>query len=125
MKWLFTFFIVFILIFSIVSAQTRKPNKISSEIRLSRNKPSVYISYERTGKREPLYESESSEGIWLRLHNNTRWTIIFPSSGAPETHGDIGIFYILETVSELPKEVDVIPKGYELGHVYSTFNLRG
>jgi hypothetical protein len=120
------FFIVFlIVVVSVVSAQTRKPNKISTEIRLSKDKPSVYISYERSGKREPLHGSESDEGIWLRLHNNTKWTIIFPTFGPPETHGDVGMFYTLEVVSELPKEVTDIPKGYELRHLYSTFNLRG
>ena len=110
---------------SFVSAQTRKPNKPSMDIRLSKDKPSVYISYERSGKREPLYVGESEEGIWLRLHNNTRWKIIFPAFGPPETHGDVGMFYTLDVISELPDEVVNIPKGYELGHGYSTFELRG
>lgn len=125
MKFVISLFIVFILAISVVSAQTRKPNKFSSEIRLSKNKPSVYISYERSGKREPLEIGESNEGIWLRLHNNTKWTIILPTFGPPESHGDVGMFYTLVVVSELPKEVTDIPKGYELGHVYSTFKLRG
>jgi len=126
MRRLISFFVIFLAATaSFVSAQTRKPNKPSSEIRLSVDKPGVYISYERSGKREPLEVGESSEGIWLRLHNNTKWKIIFPAFGAPETHGDVGMFYTLEVVSQLPDEVVDIPKGYELGHVYSTFELRG
>lgn len=125
MKMLISFLIIsFIATVSFVSAQTRKPNRPSSEVRLSRDKPSVYISYERSGKREPLHASESDEGIWLRLHNNTKWTIKFPVFGATEAHGDVGMFYILEVVSELPDEVVDIPKGEELGHVYSPFELR-
>jgi hypothetical protein len=126
MRRLISFFIIFLAAaVSFVSAQTGKPNKPSSEIRLSRDKPSVYISYERSGKREPLHVSESDEGIWLRLHNNTKWKIIFPAAGVPEPHGDVGMFYTLEVVSELPDEVVDIPKGEELGHVSSTFELRG
>jgi hypothetical protein len=34
------------------------------------------------------------------------------------------MFYTLEVVSELPDEVTVIPKGNELGHVSSPFELR-
>lgn len=126
MKGLIYFFIIFFIVtVSFVSAQTRKPNSPSSDIRLSRDKPSVYISYERSGKRKPLHVSESDEGIWLRLHNNTKWTIKFPVSGSLETHGDVGMFYTLEVVSELPDEVVDIPKGEELGHTYSPFELRG
>ena len=126
MKRLISFFAVFLAVtVSFVSAQTRKPSRSSSEIRLSMDRPSVYISYERSGRREPLREGESNEGIWLRFHNNTKWKIIFPASGALETHGDVGMFYTLEVISELSDEVVDIPKGYELGHVYSTFELGG
>jgi hypothetical protein len=125
MRRLISFFIIVVIVtVSFVSAQTRKPNMPSSEVRLSMDKPSVYISYERSGKREPLHVGESDEGIWLRLHNNTKWKIKFPVSGAPETHGDVGMFYTLEVVSELPDEVVDIPKGDELGHVYSPFEVR-
>jgi len=125
MKRLISFLTIFLIAaVSFVSAQTRRPNRPSPEIRLSRDKPSVYISYEHSAKREPIHTGESDEGIWLRLHNNTKWAIKFPVSGAPEKHGDIGMFYILEVISELPDEVTEIPKGYELGHVYSPFKLR-
>lgn len=125
MKRLISFFIILVIVaVPGVSAQTRRPNKQSSEVRLFKDKPGVYISYERSGKREPLHANESDEGIWLRLHNNTKWKIKFPVSGAPETHGEVGMFYTLEVVSDLPDEVTDIPKGNELGHVYSPFEVR-
>jgi hypothetical protein len=126
MRWLISLFIIFFIVtVSLASAQTRKSGKTSSGVRLSNDKPSVYISYERFGKRKPLLAGESNEGIWLRLHNNTKWKIILPASGVPETHGDLGMFYTLEVVSELPDEIVDIPKGNELGHLYSIIELRG
>lgn len=109
----------------IVSAQSSKPTTSSTKIRVLSDKPSVYVAYERTGKRKPLYESESDEGIWLRLHNNTKWTIIFPAFGVPKLYGDLGMFYFLESVSK-NKAADIsdLPKGYELGHLFSTFRLK-
>ncbi len=121
MKRFLSFFTVFfIVIVVVVSAQTRQPIKHSSEIRLSSDKPSVYISYVRSGKREPLRADESDEGIWLRLHNNTKWTIIFPAFDVPETHGDVGMFYILESVSA---GITDIPKGNEIRGAHSTDEL--
>jgi hypothetical protein len=37
--------------------------------------PSVYIRYERQGKRTPVHSGESQEGVWLRLRNNTSGAI--------------------------------------------------
>jgi hypothetical protein len=46
-------------------------------VSLTNNRPTVYLSFEREGKREPIHPSESNQGIWLRLHNNTKWAINF------------------------------------------------
>jgi hypothetical protein len=119
-KLLSFFTVFFIVAIVVVSAQTRRPIKRSSEIRLSSDKPSVYISYVRSGKREPLRADENDEGVWLRLHNNTKWTIIFPAFDVPETHGQVGMFYVLEPVSA---DITDLPKGNEIRHVYSTEEL--
>jgi hypothetical protein len=47
----------------------------NDDVLLDRNKPSIYLTFERRGQRTPRNPDESSEGIWLRLHNNTRWAI--------------------------------------------------
>lgn len=40
---------------------------------LLKDKPSVYLTYEKSGERKSMIkqENESNQGIWLRLHNNT------------------------------------------------------
>jgi hypothetical protein len=48
---------------------------------LSKDKPGVYLSFERAGERKSLYAGETSQGIWLRLHNNTKWAINFCTPG--------------------------------------------
>jgi hypothetical protein len=46
------------------------------------------------GDREPLRPSESNIGIWLRLHNNTKWSIILDMNGVPsEKYGDAALIY--------------------------------
>ncbi len=47
------------------------------KVSLTNDMPTVYLTFEREGKREPVHVSESNQGIWLRLHNNTKWAINF------------------------------------------------
>lgn len=51
------------------------------KVLLQDDRPTVYLTFEREGKREPIHPSESSQGIWLRLHNNTKWAINFCTLG--------------------------------------------
>jgi hypothetical protein len=48
-----------------------------ADVVLLKGKPTVYITFERAGERKPVYAKESNRGIWLRLYNNTRWSISF------------------------------------------------
>ncbi|HSS22460.1 MAG TPA: hypothetical protein VLL54_20485 [Pyrinomonadaceae bacterium] len=67
---------------------------VSNEIRHEKDKPTVYITFERAGKREPQLNGESDEGIWLRLHNNTRWSIKLDMNDVPSAElGDADLFY--------------------------------
>lgn len=59
------------------SQQQRKQGVSNGTVNLSKDKPTVYITFERAGKRKPLFAGESNQGVWLRLHNNTRWAINF------------------------------------------------
>lgn len=52
-----------------------KKSCLNEDILLDRANPSVYIIFERVGERKPRSANESNDGIWLRLHNNTRWAI--------------------------------------------------
>ena len=84
--------------FSYVHAQRNTTNKATDPVRLIKDKPSVYITFERRGKRKPLESGESKEGIWLRLHNNTRWEISFCAFGVPAAYGEVGMYYEVEEI---------------------------
>lgn len=60
-----------------VPARQQKLDITKADVVVSKDKPTLYISYERAGERRPVYVGESDQGIWLRLHNNTRWAITF------------------------------------------------
>lgn len=61
------------------------------DIRLSKDHPAIYITFERRGKAinpmdsrlaetgETSKSQEKGNHIWLRLHNNCRWAILFPT----------------------------------------------
>lgn len=83
-----------------ISAQRRKIQRAPRDIRISKDKPTVYISFVRFGKLEPLHSGESGERVWLRLHNNTRWMLWLEAGGASEGYGDASLFYEVE---KLPK----------------------
>lgn len=125
-------FVAILLIFSAsadVAAQGRRTTKARPEVRLDKTKPPIFISFESAGVREPLRDGESNQGVWLRLNNNTKWTIIFPAFGVPKLYGDAGMYYEIETtpidkiVGVPSSEAVETPIGYRLSHAYSTYYL--
>lgn len=73
---------------SVVTAPAqRKPLQTKGDVRVSKQHPTVYVTFEKYGKAispweegsnstgEPLKSTESGDDIWLRLHNNTHWAI--------------------------------------------------
>lgn len=77
----------------LVSAQHKVPCGTEAGILLSKDKPTIYITFERVSKVKRLptrlaatdsslepsvaQNHESIQVVWLRLHNNTRWAINF------------------------------------------------
>lgn len=59
------------------STEHKKQATSKADVVISRGKPTVYITFERAGDRMPSHTEESNKGLWLSLHNNTRWTISF------------------------------------------------
>jgi hypothetical protein len=135
-------FSIIVLVSVPLLAQAQVKNKRASKdisVRLVKNKPSVYITFERYGKREPLEPTESSEGIWLRLHNNTRWELSFCAFGVSKEYGEIGMFYDVEempfeesggsqsnSTEKMPpvrKEKVEPPIGYKQGHACTIVRL--
>lgn len=43
--------------------------------RIQQSQPAQFITFERSGLGKPIYEGESAERVWLRLHNNTTCSI--------------------------------------------------
>lgn len=52
-----------------------------ADVLVTKGHPTVYFTFERAGTRKPLDAGESGRGIWLRLHNNTPWSISFCTPG--------------------------------------------
>jgi hypothetical protein len=71
--------------------QQDKNSVPDSDVRISKDKPGIYITFERLGKAinpmdarmaetgESSKSKEKGNDVWLRLHNNTRWAIGFPT----------------------------------------------
>jgi|ERR1043166_3793842 hypothetical protein len=85
--------VIFSIVFTTFAAQHSGLAALQAEDRIKSGLPSVYITLERTGKRKPLEQGESDEGVWLRLHNNTRWPLTLAMNDVPKEYGDAALFY--------------------------------
>jgi hypothetical protein len=102
----------------------QQPNTADGDIRLSKDHPAVYLTFERRGKGiDPLQSRLGETGdtnnpkqkgvdIWLRFHNNLRWAILFPT----------GRLYLGRRVSLYPlsdgTKVYVLDDGMEVNAKY-------
>lgn len=75
------------------SAQNRDRSPL-----IRKDRPSVYIEFERSGKASPLFEGEKEERIWVKLHNNTRWAIEFCSFSVGGIYGGIGVVHEVKRI---------------------------
>jgi hypothetical protein len=118
-----------------VDGQQKGLRRSKSDLRLVHDKPSIFVSYDHAGSRQPLNEGESNQGIWLRLHNNTRATIFLPSFSVPKPLGQAGLFYdIISTaqvksysdssITATESNVQGLPIGYKLGHTSGAYLLQ-
>jgi hypothetical protein len=93
MKKLVLSLLVSLLCLSSVSGKQQSSQDRSRSILIRKDRPSVYIEFERSGKAPPLFEREKEERIWLRLYNNTQWAINFCSFSVKNQYGRAGIVY--------------------------------
>jgi len=71
-------------------------------IKTSQIDPNIYVEFKRRGAREPLYASEGSTGIWLKLHNNSNSPIVLNMGGVPsKAYGDAALIYDVLTGGEV------------------------
>lgn len=78
------------------SQSTRTIETTSNNVRMIKSKPHVFVSFEREGKIDPLYDGQSDRRVWLRFHNNSRWQVMFCSSPVPKEYGETEVAYEIE-----------------------------
>ena len=101
-----------------------------------KDRPSVYIEFERSGKAPPLFEGEKEDRIWLRLQNNSKWTIEFCSFSVKEQYGGTGVVYQVKGYgsslgverstlqrNENQQEQTKLPQGYSTGDTCTAYHL--
>lgn len=91
-KLLLSFMVVCGLV-AVVHAQRHGTRLKQRDVRISRNHPTVYLSFVRYSKPEPAQAGEGGERVWLRLHNNTRWSISLLASDVRKGLGDASLHY--------------------------------
>ncbi|HEX8286886.1 MAG TPA: hypothetical protein VF556_02765 [Pyrinomonadaceae bacterium] len=90
-----------------VYAQSAK----SISLKVTETKPSVYISFDHSGKQKALFEGESNNRTWLRLHNNTKLNLFLCVFDVDKKYGNKGLFYDVERIA-ISQEKEQIPAGY-------------
>lgn len=65
-----------------------------ARVRLKKDRPGVYLTFERIGEIKSPTGDKGERRIWLRFHNNTRWSIMLDMRDVPsKEYGDVGLFY--------------------------------
>src|SRR5215204_1453517 len=65
----------------------------SKDVRINKDKPHVFISFESVKKIEPLRQGESEYRVFLRFNNNSRWKVYFCGGTIPPGYGEVNIKY--------------------------------
>lgn len=111
MKQIFLITIVVCFFFSMQTEGQKRQN--GNDIRVVKNRPSIYISFEREGLRESPYVDESNQRIWLQFHNNSKWKVGTCMSLYPNRKGgnypDKIFYYDVERIegAESPKDIPI------------------
>lgn len=58
---------------------------------IDQSKPYVYLKFDHIGPRKPVQDGEGNTGIWLRVVNNCRISIVFPSFAMPKGNPGVGL----------------------------------
>ena len=91
-------------------------NESKKRILLDEKKPGTYITFEKAGDREPTSAGEGDQCIWLRLHNNYRFSIAVPAVGDQTPGTDLGLIYSVSRIADVqPRIVLVGPEDQKQG----------
>jgi len=116
MKVLILTFFIFSLSFVCLAQTNDKTPSACNDVRLDVRKPSVFITFEKFGERIPTREDESKEGIWLRLHNNTKWKIYLKTYGADNEKDEYQVSHEVQRMPgfEWKRKESELPIGYRI-----------
>jgi len=81
---------------SIIPAIAQKSEIRNSDVRVVKDRPSIYISYKRQGILKPLHTGESNRSVWLPFHNNSKWQVGFCMWDVAKEYGDKDVTYEAE-----------------------------
>ncbi len=127
-KFVFILFVIFSTVIYL-PAQTNKAKKIvksanlvtKEKVHLNVTKPAVYVDFERLGEEAPIYSDDSKERVYLKLVNNSKWSIYVGVFSYGKDNKK-GLFYDVEKERKFVGQLDTdeeIPMGYRRGHVGS------
>lgn len=96
----------------VAPAQRRKSRRVERDVRILKHTPTIYITFAGFGKVGNSLEArlletagasksqEQGQYVWLRLHNNTRWVIDFPTVDLFLTLGGVRVIHPRYQVEE-------------------------
>lgn len=79
------------------SSQSRGPKSLTSaQVRINPKDPHVVLRLLRDEEIARRTQRESDGRVFLRIHNNSVWTIMFCSEPVPKAYGDLAVTYKIE-----------------------------
>lgn len=96
MKKSIAFLAIFICIVFSMPANAQTKEMSSKDVRLVKDRPNVYVNFEREAKRKPLKTGDSDKGVWLRFNNNSKWKVGVCMFDIPKEYGDKELNYEVE-----------------------------
>lgn len=114
-----------------VAGQSAQPCAASNDIRIVKDKPTVYLTFERYGKALNTAEQKmvqndqrgnsqlKGKDVWLRVHNNTCWPISLIQYGMYVPKQQPG-----EAPGERFKRMGILDDGAETGLYYAVIKDR-
>ena len=80
-----------------VSSQTRGPKPLTSrQVRINPKDPHVVLSLVKDAQVADRFQGKSDDRVFLRIRNNSIWTIMFCSEPVPKVYGDLAVTYRIE-----------------------------
>ena len=124
MKKILIFLLIFVSMAICLPGQSRLKKKILKErkqsikerVKIDQTKPTVYIDFIKVVDNEPFNVGEPRERVYLKLVNNSKWSIYVPMFEYIVISEGTGLYYYVEIEIESKPIEGEIPQGYKKGH---------